>query len=67
MLYTTIRSKLVVMLKTATLNVSLRANKTAIINKNLFMNVLWVIVNFNLFPKQMKTGKGMKNCEGLEG
>ena len=55
------------MLKTATLNVSLRANKTAIINKNLFMNVLWVIVNFNLFPKQMKTGKGMKNCEGLEG
>ena len=67
MLYTTIRSKLVVMLKTATLNVSLRANKTAIINKNLFMNVLWVIVNFNLFPKQMKTGKDMKNCEGLEG
>ena len=55
------------MLKTATLNVSLRANKTAIINKNLFMNVLWVIVNFNLFPKQMKTGKGMKKCEGLEG
>lgn len=55
------------MLKTATLNVSLRANKTAIINKNLFMNVLWVIVNFNLFPKQMKTGKDMKNCEGLEG
>ena len=54
------------MLKTATLDVSFRANKTAIINKNLFMNVLWVIVNFNLFPKQMKTGKGMKNCEGLE-